>query len=89
MRAIHFVVSGRVQGVGYRMFVHRRAEALALAGWVRNLADGRVEGFAEGAPEQLDALVEALREGPPASRVTAVDLDQVDPERHVGFLIRR
>ncbi len=59
-----FVVSGRVQGVGFRWFVRNAARELGLTGWVRNLADGRVEAEASGPPEALDAFERRLREGP-------------------------
>jgi len=63
------VVSGRVQGVGFRWFVRQAARELGLAGRVRNLPDGTVEVEAAGPDEALAALRERLREGPPGSRV--------------------
>ena len=59
-------VRGRVQGVGYRLFALREAMASGLAGWVANEADGSVRVVAEGPRAGLDALLERLREGPPA-----------------------
>jgi acylphosphatase len=79
MPSLHAVVHGRVQGVGFRDFVRRRAASLRLAGHVRNLADGSVEVHAEGPDAALDALLDLLREGPVGSRVT-----RVDAERHPG-----
>ena len=67
-----FVVSGRVQGVGFRWFVEREAATLSITGWVRNREDGRVEVMATGTREQLSALHGHLREGPRASRVDEV-----------------
>ena len=67
------VVHGRVQGVGFRYFVVRRARALGLVGWVANQADGSVRCVAEGPSTVLDRLLEALRQGPPGSRVDRVD----------------
>lgn len=64
------MVSGRVQGVGYRAFVLRYARALGLAGRVRNLPSGQVEVVAEGDEESLNQLLTLLRQGPPAARVT-------------------
>ena len=52
----HFLVKGRVQGVGFRWFVHREAAAIGLRGWVRNTEDGHVEVLASGTPEQLQEL---------------------------------
>ena len=72
MTAKTFVVEGRVQGVGFRYFVMREAQALGLAGWVRNLPDGRVEVLAAGDAGLVDALEGRLWHGPPHARVTAV-----------------
>jgi acylphosphatase len=66
------VVRGRVQGVGYRYFVLRVASGAGLAGWVSNEADGSVHCVAEGPRPALDALVVALRDGPPGARVESV-----------------
>jgi len=67
-----YVVSGRVQGVGFRWFVEREAATLGITGWVRNRDDGRVEVMATGTLEQLSALEARLREGPRAARVDEV-----------------
>lgn len=80
-----FVVEGVVQGVGFRWFVVRRAQQVGLAGWVRNVPDGRVELVAEGPASSLDALAVALTEGPPHAQVTqvvrtAVRADEVFPQ---------
>jgi acylphosphatase len=69
----HYLVRGRVQGVGFRWFVHREAAALELHGWVRNTEDGHVEVVAAGTPEQLTELSNALHKGSRGSRVDAVD----------------
>jgi acylphosphatase len=66
---IHVRVTGRVHGVGFRYFVLREAMALELHGWVANDPDGSVHCVAEGPPDRLDALVDRLREGPPAAIV--------------------
>ncbi len=68
----HFLIQGRVQGVGFRWFVHREAAELNLRGWVRNTADGHVEVVAAGAPEDLAALNNALHKGSRGSRVDRV-----------------
>jgi acylphosphatase len=73
--ALHAVVHGRVQGVGFRDYVESRARSLRLRGYVRNLKDGRsLEVVAEGARESLQRLVAHLNEGPRMSRVDSVDL---------------
>ena len=70
--ARRFVVRGRVQGVGFRWFVEREAHILAIAGWVRNNADGSVEVLAQGTRDQLSGLRSRLRQGPRAARVDDV-----------------
>ncbi|MPY66013.1 acylphosphatase [Deinococcus sp. SDU3-2] len=67
------LVSGTVQGVGYRRYVQRHARDLGLSGSAENLLDGRVEVVAEGPEEALARLLHWLRRGPPHARVTAVD----------------
>ncbi len=68
----YLLVSGRVQGVGYRWFARREAEALALTGWARNRRDGTVELEVCGPRPRIERLVQRLRAGPPASDVTDV-----------------
>jgi acylphosphatase len=70
---LHAHVEGVVQGVGFRFFVIRAAQAHHLTGWVRNRYDGRVEVVAEGALGDLNRLLAALRTGPISSDVTKVD----------------
>jgi acylphosphatase len=71
-------VSGRVQGVGYRAFTVRLATQRGLVGGVRNSDDGRVELEAEGPKERILSLIEELKVGPPASRVTVVRVEWVN-----------
>jgi acylphosphatase len=68
----HFLVKGRVQGVGFRWFVHREAAELGLRGWVKNTDEGHVEAIAAGSPEDLAELREAIHKGSRGSRVDAV-----------------
>jgi len=68
----HFLVKGRVQGVGFRWFVQREAAELGLRGWVRNTDDGHVEVLAAGEPDQLKDLMLALGKGSRGSRVDDV-----------------
>ncbi len=78
--ALRAVVRGRVQGVGFRDYVETRARFLRLAGYVRNLPDGRaVEVIAEGPRAALEQLLEHVREGPAMSRVDAVDTEWGEP----------
>ena len=71
-KALHLLIDGRVQGVGYRWFARQAGRELGLTGKVRNLPDGRVEVHAAGDPERLARFVDRLREGPPAARVTEI-----------------
>lgn len=88
-RIVRLMVRGRVQGVGFRAFVEETAFDLGLKGWVRNRRDGSVEAVAAGAPSAIDALIEAVRRGPRAARVDAVDIAEADEEAlgssHGGF----
>lgn len=77
--ARHFVVRGRVQGVGFRWFVEREAHVLGIAGWVRNNPDSSVEILAIGTRDQLAALRSRLREGPRAARVDNVEEFEAKP----------
>lgn len=69
---LHFLVRGRVQGVGFRWFVHREASELELRGWVRNTEDGEVEVVASGSVQDLAELRSSLKRGPRGSRVDQV-----------------
>ncbi|MEP6994240.1 MAG: acylphosphatase [Acidobacteriota bacterium] len=69
MRARRAIVTGRVQGVGYRFFVEGAARELNVRGWVRNLPDGSVETVAEGDEQQLARFFDRLRRGPRGARV--------------------
>ena len=83
------VVTGRVQGVGFRFSTEGEADRLALAGWVRNAPDGSVELEAEGPPETVDELVAWLRTGPPGARVDDVAVTDASPTGEAGFTTRR
>lgn len=72
VRTVRILVAGRVQGVGFRAFVAREARALGIAGFVRNLADGRVEAVARGEAKALAALQAACGRGPAGSSVREV-----------------
>lgn len=87
--ARHYVVHGRVQGVGFRAFVERHAAELGLAGWVRNTDDGAVEAHAQGAEEQVHALEGLLRTGPRWSEVRRVDVKEAAPMAGSGFRVKR
>ena len=78
--AKRFYVSGMVQGVGYRYFVERAARYLKLAGYVRNLRDGRVETYAIGSAASLDSLRMSLERGPNGCSVTGVTEEPAEIE---------
>jgi acylphosphatase len=75
---LRLIVSGRVQGVGFRFSAYDEAIELALAGWVRNLAGGEVEIVAEGSRENLQMLAAWAHLGPPSAHVTEVREDWLD-----------
>ena len=86
--AIHFWVSGRVQGVYFRASTQATARQLGLTGWVRNLPDGRVEGIACGPGKTLDKLVVWLHHGPDSAQVTDLQITQEAVQAWQGFEIR-
>ena len=75
---LHFLIRGRVQGVGFRWFVHREASELGLRGWVRNTDDGAVEVVVTGLPEDLAELRAELKKGSRGSRVDKVIEHELD-----------
>jgi acylphosphatase len=87
---MHCIVSGRVQGVAYRVSTRSRAAELGLTGWVRNLPDGTVEVYAQGSSDALAALREWLRMGPPGANVTQLQCRPAAvTEGLSGFEVRR
>jgi len=81
----HFLIRGRVQGVGFRWFVHREASELELRGWVRNTEEGEVEVVASGDPEDLAELRASLRRGPRGSRVDHLIEHALDEAEATGL----
>ena len=78
----HYLISGQVQGVGFRSYTERVARSLDLTGWVRNLTDGRVEALVSGGPDSLEKLEARLQKGPPPSEVTQFNVETVSEEAH-------
>jgi acylphosphatase len=76
---LHFLIQGRVQGVGFRWFVHREAATLNLRGWVRNTESGHVEVVAAGEQAELKRLLTLLAKGSRGSRVDAIEQRDLDP----------
>jgi acylphosphatase len=74
----HVIISGRVQGVFFRVETKRAADGFGVLGWVRNLREGSVEAMLEGDQDRVDALLEWCKEGPPHAQVSDVKLDWQD-----------
>lgn len=85
MNASRFLISGRVQGVGFRAATQTRARELGLDGWVRNLRDGRVEALIAGAPAALQAMRDWLGEGPAFAVVERVEESPAEAPQRPGF----
>jgi acylphosphatase len=85
LNARRWYVSGQVQGVGYRYFAQKSAHALGLAGYARNLADGRVEVYAAGSAEALSEFSSRLRQGPRWSDVRGVEEQEAAVESGTSF----
>ena len=79
-RTVHVIITGIVQGVGYRTFVERQARRLALCGWVRNRRDGSVEAVFSGEAESVDAMLTACRTGPRLAMVEEVRVTERMPD---------
>ena len=88
--ARHFIISGEVQGVGFRFFAQRVAARHQVVGYVRNLADGRVEIHAEGTPESVEGFKHDIAAGPLHARVEQVEEVSVEPTgQYPTFRIER
>jgi protein-L-isoaspartate(D-aspartate) O-methyltransferase len=89
MKAVTVGVSGRVQGVYYRASARHEAERLGLRGWVRNASDGSVALHVQGDPDVVDAMLTWCRLGPPAARVSRVEVADTEPDASLsGFEVR-
>ena len=82
------LVLGHVQGVSFRWHAKQEADRLRVAGWVKNLLDGRVEAFIEGPPEAVEAMLDWLRRGPPSAHVDRIVATPKSPSGARGFDIR-
>jgi acylphosphatase len=88
MRSARLRVTGRVQGVGYRMWAERTALALGLRGWVRNRADGSVELMLTGPEDAVAAMIDACRQGPRAAAVEGVEVSEAEDDASASFTAR-
>jgi len=84
----HVLVSGRVQGVGFRWYARETAERLGLGGWVKNLTDGRVELWLEGRDQAVEAMLVWLERGPPAAHVKNLEVVERASEGLRTFSVR-
>jgi acylphosphatase len=84
-KTVRLRITGRVQGVGFRMWATRTASSLGLRGWVRNRLDGSVEALVIGAPARVVELIEACRQGPRGALVTAVTGADATDDGSMGF----
>ena len=87
-KTIHFLVSGRVQGVCFRMMARQQADLNNIMGWVRNLADGRVEVVATGEKSRLDEFKNWLRQGPEFAQVLKLECEELPHQSFDNFNIR-
>jgi acylphosphatase len=85
MSAKRLIVSGRVQGVGYRDWLVERAGALGVHGWVRNRPDGSVEALLSGDTAAVEELARLCRRGPRLAHVSSIEEDLAEPPEEPGF----
>lgn len=78
MKTAHVIVSGFVQGIGYRSFVKKNAVKLGLTGFVRNIENGRVEALFQGDKEKIEEMILLCKKGPYLSEVKNVEVDWID-----------
>ena len=85
MNAKRLIISGRVQGVGYREWLVEKAQALGISGWVRNRLDGSVEALVAGDTAAVEELLRLCRRGPRMARVVSIEEELTDPPDYFGF----
>lgn len=89
VKQVHILLSGRVQGVGFRYFARHQAEELNILGWVKNTPDGRVEIEASGEALQVDTFIFRMKTGPARAVVARFAVSDLSPERiFTRFTIR-
>lgn len=89
MKRVHLKVHGRVQGVGFRFQTEAQAERFHIKGWVKNNLDGTVEIDAEGETNEIDNFAAAVKEGPGAAKVTAMDIEEIkEIKNYTAFEIK-
>ena len=85
MNSKRLIISGRVQGVGFREWMVRKASDLGVSGWVRNRIDGSVEALVAGDTAAVEELLRLCRRGPRMAEVVSIEEDLSDPPEHFGF----
>lgn len=88
LKAVKLLITGRVQGVFFRVWTRQQAEALGLSGWVRNRFDGSVEAVFSGPEEIVDRMVEKCRQGPPHATVEGISQTAAESPLEAGFRMR-
>jgi acylphosphatase len=88
MRRVHVIVTGDVQGVGYRYTMRMIANDAGVCGWVRNRRDGSVEAEVEGTDDEVDEVLAWMTEGPPGSRPSTAKVDEIPLAGGHGFEVR-
>jgi acylphosphatase len=88
-KAVHLIISGRVQGVFFRMETRQAAERFGVKGWVRNCQDGTVEAVFEAESEKVDLMLDWSKKGPPMASVSDIKVDSINYSgEYKGFSIR-
>lgn len=88
MKQAHIIISGQVQGVGYRYFVRSNARKLGLVGWVRNTSNGKVEAILQGSQDQIEEMLGLCRQGPMLAEVKDIEVEWEDKENFEEFTIK-
>jgi acylphosphatase len=86
IKTVRLRITGRVQGVGYRLWATRTATSLGLRGWVRNRSDGTVEALLTGAQQDVALMIDASRKGPVGAQVIDVSVTPAADDGSVGFI---
>jgi acylphosphatase len=87
MQTRQLIISGRVQGVGFRNYIEFKARQFHIKGWVRNRRDGSVEAMIQGTPENIEAMIVRAHRGPPQASVTSVTVNEGDGN-YMEFVVR-
>lgn len=84
---VHIIISGFVQGVGFRWFVKDNADRLKISGWIKNNPNGNIEVLFSGASQSVKEMVDLCRQGPPGSEVKNVIIEEREEQASEGFKI--